>query len=409
MELKANDRILFVMLLLYFVSIYISDTLPGGQILTVFPIGIMLLIEIWQNKGKIRLYTKGYFFYIISFTVFCTLSRIWAKDPSLAVSKVNSLIFILLAAIPVVLCIYEWRDIDMLLKVIMYGGYIVCLYMIVRYGLRGILSILSNSSRLTNEVINANSLGMCTAYSLVINLYFIIYDRLKIRDLFMIPAFVVLAASGSRKAILIVIAGTFGVFVLKNTDYKRTLRNIARVILISFVVVALIFVLSRLPVFAVITRRMMNLVSLLQGNETRRTSDAWIRLAYNALGIQLFKQHPVLGIGIANANLYTSAYYGHNHYLHNNYIELLACGGLVGFFIYYSVWIYLLIVFWKSRKYRDRQYDICFLLLLINVVMDYGLVTYYDKATYLFLLLFWMEKDNLKEQKQAFYRGGILS
>ena len=409
MELKANDRILFVMLLLYFVSIYISDTLPGGQILTVFPIGIMLLIEIWQNKGKIRLYTKGYFFYIISFTVFCTLSRIWAKDPSLAVSKVNSLIFILLAAIPVVLCIYEWRDIDMLLKVIMYGGYIVCLYMIVRYGLRGILSILSNSSRLTNEVINANSLGMCTAYSLVINLYFIIYDRLKIRDLFMIPAFVVLAASGSRKAILIVIAGTFGVFVLKNTDYKRTLRNIARVILISFVVVALIFVLSRLPVFAVITRRMMNLVSLLQGNETRRTSDAWIRLAYNALGIQLFKQHPVLGIGIANANLYTSAYYGHNHYLHNNYIELLACGGLVGFFIYYSVWIYLLIVFWKSRKYRDRQYDICFILLLINVVMDYGLVTYYDKATYLFLLLFWMEKDNLKEQKQAFYRGGILS
>ena len=409
MELKANDRILFVMLLLYFVSIYISDTLPGGQILTVFPIGIMLLIEIWQNKGKIRLYTKGYFFYIISFTVFCTLSRIWAKDPSLAVSKVNSLIFILLAAIPVVLCIYEWRDIDMLLKVIMYGGYIVCLYMIVRYGLRGILSILSNSSRLTNEVINANSLGMCTAYSLVINLYFIIYDRLKIRDLFMIPAFVVLAASGSRKAILIVIAGTFGVFVLKNTDYKRTLRNIARVILISFVVVALIFVLSRLPVFAVITRRMMNLVSLLQGNETRSTSDAWIRLAYNALGIQLFKQHPVLGIGIANANLYTSAYYGHNHYLHNNYIELLACGGLVGFFIYYSVWIYLLIVFWKSRKYRDRQYDICFILLLINVVMDYGLVTYYDKATYLFLLLFWMEKDNLKEQKQAFYRGGILS
>lgn len=409
MELKANDRILFVMLLLYFVSIYISDTLPGGQILTVFPIGIMLLIEIWQNKGKIRLYTKGYFFYIISFTVFCTLSRIWAKDPSLAVSKVNSLIFILLAAIPVVLCIYEWRDIDMLLKVIMYGGYIVCLYMIVRYGLRGILSILSNSSRLTNEVINANSLGMCTAYSLVINLYFIIYDQLKIRDLFMIPAFVVLAASGSRKAILIVIAGTFGVFVLKNTDYKRTLRNIARVILISFVVVALIFVLSRLPVFAVITRRMMNLVSLLQGNETRSTSDAWIRLAYNALGIQLFKQHPVLGIGIANANLYTSAYYGHNHYLHNNYIELLACGGLVGFFIYYSVWIYLLIVFWKSRKYRDRQYDICFILLLINVVMDYGLVTYYDKATYLFLLLFWMEKDNLKEQKQAFYRGGILS
>lgn len=409
MELKANDRILFVMLLLYFVSIYISDTLPGGQILTVFPIGIMLLIEIWQNKGKIRLYTKGYFFYIISFTVFCTLSRIWAKDPSLAVSKVNSLIFILLAAIPVVLCIYEWRDIDMLLKVIMYGGYIVCLYMIVRYGLRGILSILSNSSRLTNEVINANSLGMCTAYSLVINLYFIIYDRLKIRDLFMIPAFVVLAASGSRKAILIVIAGTFGVFVLKNTDYKRTLRNIARVILISFVLVALIFVLSRLPVFAVITRRMMNLVSLLQGNETRSTSDAWIRLAYNALGIQLFKQHPVLGIGIANANLYTSAYYGHNHYLHNNYIELLACGGLVGFFIYYSVWIYLLIVFWKSRKYRDRQYDICFILLLINVVMDYGLVTYYDKATYLFLLLFWMEKDNLKEQKQAFNRGGILS
>ena len=154
---------------------------------------------------------------------------------------------------------------------------------------------------------------------------------------------------------------------------------------------------------------MLNLISLLMGNETRSSSDAWIRLAYVRLGMQLFREHPILGIGIANANIYTSSYYGHNHYLHNNYVELLACGGIVGFLIYYSVWAWLLVTFIKCRKQRSREYDICLVLLLIHIAMDYGAVSYYSKETFVFLLLFWMEAKNLLQERNSGISETVLA
>ena len=105
-----------------------------------------------------------------------------------------------------------------------------------------------------------------------------------------------------------------------------------------------------------------------------------------------------MAIGIANANIYTLANYNNDHYLHNNYIELLACGGLTGFIIYYSVWLYVFVTFLKYRKYRDMVYDICLVLLIIHLVMDYGSVSYYSKETYFYLLIFWMEADVLKRR-----------
>ena len=102
MESKATYRILFAMALLYFVSVYISDSLPGGQLLTVFSIAVMLIVALRQNRFKVRLYARGYFLYIIVFIIFCALSRLWAEDPSLAITKINSLLFVLLAMIAIV-------------------------------------------------------------------------------------------------------------------------------------------------------------------------------------------------------------------------------------------------------------------------------------------------------------------
>ena len=391
MKAQNTDRVQFLMIILYFVSIYISNTLPGGQLLTIIPIGGLLLTALLQNRGKIVLYLKGYFTYIVIFILFCSLSRLWAEDSTLAVTKINSMIFALLAMIAIVVSQYQIRDVNLLLKAIMYGGYFVCIYMFLRYGLGGIIRFLSTSTRIDNELLNANTLGMCAAYSLVIDVHFTLYNNIKPHNILMIPALIILAASGSRKAILIVVLGVIGVFVLKNTDNKHTLKNVIRTAVIIGVAIVAIYLLSKLPAFSNVTRRFMNLISLLKGNETRTTSDAWIRLEYNRLGMQLFKENPILGIGIANANIYTRNYFGHNHYLHNNYVELLACGGIVGFLIYYSAWVWLLITYIRNRKKRSKEYDICLVLLLIHLAMDYGAVTYYGKEAYFLLLVFWME------------------
>ena len=397
---KAAKKTILAMSILYYVLCYISDSLPGGQLLIAFPLTAMMFVYLRSNRGVIKLCAIWYFIYILAFLGFCMLSRLWAEDSRAAVPKINSLLFAMLGMIVIVMCTYSTHDVDILLKTIMYGGYFVCLFIAFRYGWRGILSLVRNDSRISNEVLNANTLGMCASYSVVINVHYFINRKFKLQDLAVLPAILLLLASGSRKAIIIVILGVFGLLLLKNMNNRDILRTVLRIILASVLLVGSLFLLSKLPMFSSVTARFKNLISLLQGNETRSTSSAWIRFAYIELGMELFRSHPWLGIGIANANIYTGRYYGHNHYLHNNFVELLACGGIIGFLIYYSIWMYLLSVFIKCRDHRDRKYNICFVLLILHMAMDYGAVTYYGKGTYVFLFLFWMEAKQLLSERR---------
>lgn len=388
-------RIITFLIIVFYMGNYIADTLPGGQLLFVFPIFLLAVLYILQYRGVLRIQAISYLGYILIFTLFCVTSRIWALDSQLAVTKINSLLIIFVSMTVISLNIYPNKNIDQLLKVIMYGCYAVTFYVLIRFGLGGIRTLLASSERISNDLLNANTIGMCAAYAIVINMYYFIYVKRRLVDLIMIPAIIILAISGSRKAMLIVLLGIIGITILKNWEKRNVVKSIVRVCIAVFAASILIIFLLQLPMFSNVLDRFENLISLLQGNETRSTSDSWIRFAYVNLGLELFKQHPFLGIGIANANIYTQMYYGHDHYLHNNYVELLACGGIIGFLIYYSVYIYILMIFIKYRKYRDKEYDICLILFLIALVMNYGAVFYYSKDTYILLMLFWMEKDIL--------------
>ena len=389
-------HLMILMLTLYHALSYISESLPGGQLWVLIPLSIMMVMYVSQYKPVIKVQAGSFFIYIISFLAFCFISRIWAENPQLAIPKINSLIYILIAMIIIVISTYSYNDIDLYLKAIMYGGYIVCVYCFIRYGWRGVMSILNSSSRISNDLLNANTLGMCVSYSIVINIHYIIKENIKIRDLLIIPAILILIASGSRKAILIVVIGCFMLYYFNNYS-KNIVKKVGKVLLGILIGVGVVYIATKLPFMQTVTYRFQNLISLLQGNETRSTSTAWIRFAYNRLGIELFLQHPLHGIGIANANIYTNMYYGHDHYLHNNYVELLACGGIIGFLLYYSIWISILFVFIKNRKKRDSDFYICLVLLLVHMIMDYGAVSYYSKETYLLLLLLYMKADSLKK------------
>lgn len=396
----SNEAILYFAVFLYFVANYISGLLPAGQLLVVVSLALTALIYVNKYGTIIKLKTWSFLCYIACFTLFCIASRLWAEDPNLAITKINSLVFIFIGMSVISTTLYENRDIDKLLKTIMWGGYFVISFVVVKYGISGFIQLMSSDSRISNELMNANTLGMCAAYSIVITLYYVIYDHFKVQDVIMFPATIIIAVSGSRKAIIVVILGFMGLLILKNLKSQNFFKTMRKIVWAMTITLLLVIILSRLPLFSVLNERIIKLFDLFFGEATRSSNDAWIRLAYTRLGLSLFQQNPLLGIGIANATIYTDLYYGHNHYLHNNFVELLACGGLVGFTIYYSIYVGLLKNFWKFRRIRNREYDICLLLLVLHLIMDYGAVSYYGKATYLFLFLYWMEIEKLKVQQK---------
>ena len=93
----------------------------------------------------------------------------------------------------------------------------------------------------------------------------------------------------------------------------------------------------------------------------------------------MFKNKILFGNGIG---AFKSIY---GTYSHNNYIDLLSGVGIVGFSIYYSIFIKLLERF-KSILYFRKNF-IYFIYILVLLAMDTAYVGYYSKFNILMLLV----------------------
>ena len=82
--------------------------------------------------------------------------------------------------------------------------------------------------------------------------------------------------------------------------------------------------------------------------------------------------------------------YSHVTYLHNNYIEILASGGIVGFVLYYAPYAIALVSLLK-RVFKDRDRApvvvITLVLLITRLIGHLGIVLYYSKIEYIFIAL----------------------
>ena len=105
----------------------------------------------------------------------------------------------------------------------------------------------------------------------------------------------------------------------------------------------------------------------------------------SAIALQLFKQKPVLGWGCDNVRSYLiSIGFRLEVYAHNNYLELLADYGIIGFVLYYS--FYVKAIFQAIKNGLDDKYDkLIFVVLLVCMVMEYGSVNY-QRNTYLYIM-----------------------
>ena len=93
----------------------------------------------------------------------------------------------------------------------MWTGYIVCFYTVYFYGLDYFITVLSSSARIANDALNANTVGLLGANAIVMTLYYMLYDRPRWWNIIALPTLGILAATGSRKALVFVVVGTVSV------------------------------------------------------------------------------------------------------------------------------------------------------------------------------------------------------
>lgn len=385
--IEKKDYVLFCLVTFLYLSFYLP---MGSSIPTIALLGYHLL----KNRFKISLPISFFVVYLLAFVAFCYLTCLWAKDTYYVLLYSNHVLKTMFGIFVLYVCLLDKPAINLLLKSIVWGGYIMMFYMVAYYGINGVINMINESERMTNEAMNANTFAMCMAYACIIHVFLGITERWRLAHLFIIPAAVLLAVSGSRKGLIILVGGILCVVMLhtwrKEHSAKSLLKIFGWLLIISLGFVGLL----NLPAFSVIKDRMMSFLALLTGDSNVDNS-LLSRSNFIEVGISIFKEHPLLGVGIDNARLFNYR----NVYLHNNFVEMLADGGLIGFGIYYSLYIYLFVGYIKNRKTQSKYYSICFVLLTFMTAIHYAFVSYKMSGEYYMLLMLFMQLQHCKKDE----------
>lgn len=313
------------------------------------------------------------------FDFYCLLSSFWALDTTLAMDKAKTL-FILTTFLLVTYNCFSNIDNaeEKLLKIIMFAGIFFSIYVILFYGAETYFTKLLNGERVGTEVNNVNTIGMQTSISIIIAMFFAIYKSNKKYIIPSILPLIVSLGTGSRKVLILIVLGIILLFLLKK-DQKI---NVKKIVILLFLLGMLIGALQ-LPVFSTIVDRIEMTIQSFTGEAKIDIG----RRKFIDVGWKQFLETPILGIGIANSGYLTLKVDGWFTYLHNNYIELLACVGIIGFALYYSVYIYILYYGMKFFNRKDANINLILIIFTANMILEIAMVSYSLKNTYIYILL----------------------
>lgn len=348
-------------------------------------VGLFMAAFVLSSGLKIYLDVK-YTTWSASFLLICSFSIVWAIDSGLVVNSIKNLLVYFVILMLLCSSIRTREDIETIFKVIVLSVVFNSIYLL--FNNTGILEqaklVESGATRLGEEDgWNANGIGFMSSTAMLISLYF--FKKTQKNHIKLINACVIVLTSivtlltGSRTAILKVVAG-FALFVYFSSKGKR----FRAVLLILAFLFLMYYVIMQVPLFySIIGWRMEGLIATFTGvGEIESSAD--IREQFIVDAWERWKEKPLLGYGIdcyRRVNTIKA-----NYYSHNNFVELLADLGIVGFIAFYAAHIKNLFILLKLKNKDNMKW---FLVTAILVVMlsDYGTISYTNLLTMSLIML----------------------
>lgn len=387
---KNRETILdegIILLFLIVLTGYMPTARSSDRTVCLIALVVLLVRTLWLLvQGKIRFAMDGNVVLYIVMILWGFASCFWSKNISSFTDYVVVSFPIVLCSV-VCLCSYIGQRIEpnRFLHLLIIAGVVAglryCYYtdwssLSTDYYLRG------SFGRLLDDVTNYNNYTMIISVSCVVALYYAIVEHKRIA---MVPAgilMIILLMGGSRKNIVAIplIALLFALF--SGNGVKK-----AKTMLLLLLILALgLYALQTVPALSQIQSAMEGMFNGL-GNGAEEDVDGSTaqRMLLMEQGIQVWMEHPLLGVGWNNYRYYNTE----GLYAHNNYVEMLASLGIIGFLLYYAMFIrvgYLLCsAFWNRRV---RKEDILLLGYSASMlIMEIGSITLYGKERMVLMLV----------------------
>jgi O-antigen ligase len=241
-------------------------------------------------------------------------------------------------------------------------------------------------ARLAGLTLNANAFAITITNGIAILLFFFGQVRSKILKLVIIGGILVgirfVISSGSRKGFIGVAILILFWFLL---TYLKELRKR------PLLVIVMLWGIVALGVFAAYSMRntvLMQRFSQFNKETTASSTGGGTRLLMIEESIRFTASHPVLGLGLDNFQVYSVV----GLYSHNNYAEVFSSTGIPGGILYYLIYVIIFYRLHKVSKFslspsQRNVVTIFKCLMLLRLVLDLGVVSYYSKINWIFMAI----------------------
>lgn len=228
--------------------------------------------------------------------------------------------------------------------------------------LGGNIHDLSDSGRLGTELLgNANILASMLMISALYTLWLLVYQSEKkyyklLLLLFLFTQYYGMFLSGGRKYIIVPILFLFVLLIFKrDSDGKNhKIKYIFFILILILVLFTLIFYLPAL--YNSIGVRFEEFFAFFNGDLNKADSSTIVRAQMINMGLSRWLCNPIWGYGFDSFKYYNASITGHFYYSHNNFIEMLYNGGIIGFCIYYSFYLYVLLLSIRHCNELNRSF-----------------------------------------------------
>ena len=328
-------------------------------------------------------------------------AKIYSISPESKVTVAfNGYISMFFVIFVVILVVDTEKDIEFLLNAFALASLVQCVYMLSVYG-TDIISVIVESEegmRIGDEVSNSNSVGISFAIGYIISLYFLLNEKMSFYKkifyaILVIVGFVFGLLSGSRKALILLLIGSFIILFLKNATKKNIIKTFFGILLACTVMYIMYDLISSNPLFSTVNDRFTSLTEGLQNNSKLDYSSKE-RFYMIKTGWTAFMESPLIGKGLYASYKYFATY------SHNNFIEILMNTGIIGFAIFYYPYMTGLYDFTKINR-NEKLYSVMLVIFLWVLLGGYGMVTYYSKnsMTLMALVSIWLSIKRSKKNE----------
>ncbi len=379
----SQKKIIWIIYVFYLFSIIAWGDRPAFYMysnITFIALILSMLLYIVKRKLVIPAFT----FAFLPFLLFSFTSILWSAEPGDSYTRSITLARLFLLFIIMAFYLYQSEETNAFIYGIAIAGTMVLFYIFAFYGFAGLRRMIEDGIRVGGEFVNSNTLAIFLSFSTVIFLYDYIKKRRKLSLLLAIVFILIIATTGSKKGILDLVVGIVFLAGIHAKNENRLIvfsKWIFR-IGIAFVI---FLILWESPVFNTVRNRMELMIGSLLGTSIRTDYSTRDRQIMIIEGIEQFKKTPLLGVGIGASSAIT-ANMGYDTYLHNDYIEVLATGGIIGFLTLYTPIISIFIKNWKNR-FESETCSLCSLLMMIYFVNGIAAVQYFSKTIYVILAI----------------------